>query len=61
VTFDLRQHHLAHLGQHLLVRPRGLPDEMQQRLMLAAVRSGAVIAAIGSTLLRSHGIIRPIQ
>ena len=27
----------------------------------AAVRSGAVIAAIGSTLLRSPGIISPIQ
>jgi hypothetical protein len=27
----------------------------------AAVRSGAVTAAIGSTLLRSHGSIRPTQ
>jgi hypothetical protein len=27
----------------------------------AAARSGAVIAAIGSTLLRSHGIISPVQ
>ena len=28
---------------------------------LAATRAGAVTAAIGSTLLRSHGIIRPMQ
>jgi hypothetical protein len=34
---------------------------MQQRLMLRTVRSGAVTAAIGSTLLRSSGIIRPMQ
>jgi hypothetical protein len=34
---------------------------MQQRLMLRRVRSGAVIAAIGSTLLRSQGIIKPMQ
>jgi hypothetical protein len=35
---------------------------MQQRLMLSrrAMRR-AVIAAIGSTLLRSHGISRPVQ
>src|ERR1019366_5450099 len=34
VTLDLRQHHLAHLGQHPLVRPRRVADEMQQGLML---------------------------
>jgi hypothetical protein len=30
-------------------------------MMLAAVRCGAVIAVIGSTLLRSHGISGPVQ
>ena len=35
VPLDMWQHHLAHLGQHLLVRPLSLTDEMQQRLMLA--------------------------
>jgi hypothetical protein len=34
---------------------------MQQRLMLGAVRCGAVTAAIGSTLLRSPGISNPTQ
>src|ERR1017187_923135 len=34
VTLDLRQHHLAYLGQHLLVRPRGVADKMQERLVL---------------------------
>jgi hypothetical protein len=34
VPLDLWQHHLAHLGQHLLVRSLSLADEMQQRLML---------------------------
>ena len=34
VPLDLWQHHLAHLGQHLLVRPLSLADKMQQRLML---------------------------
>src|ERR1700730_4471632 len=29
-----RQHHLAHLRQHLLVGPTTLANEMQQRLML---------------------------
>src|SRR5258705_5386341 len=29
VTLDLRQHHLAYLGQHLLVRPPRPPDKMQ--------------------------------
>ena len=34
VTFDLRQHHLAHLGQHSLVRPTRIADKMQERLVL---------------------------
>jgi hypothetical protein len=34
VTLDLRQHHLAHLGQHFLVRPPGIADKMQERLVL---------------------------
>ena len=34
MPLDARQHHLAHLGEHLLVRPLSLADEMQQRLML---------------------------
>src|ERR1700687_6160994 len=29
-----RQHHLAHFGQHLLIRPGGDTDKMQQRLVL---------------------------
>jgi hypothetical protein len=31
VPLDLCQHHLAHLGQHLLARLLFLADEMQQR------------------------------
>jgi hypothetical protein len=31
---DRRQHHLAHLGQHVLVRPGRVGDKMQQRLVL---------------------------
>ena len=34
VPLDLRQNHLAHLGQHPLVRPPACAHEMQQRLML---------------------------
>ena len=34
VTLDLRQHHLAYLGQHSLVRPRRIANKMQQRLVL---------------------------
>src|SRR5437773_2133853 len=34
VPLDLWQYHLAHLGQHLLVRPLSRADKMQQRLML---------------------------
>ena len=34
MPLDLRQHHLAHLGQDLLVRPAPFADKMQQRLML---------------------------
>ena len=34
VALQLRQHHLAHLGQNVLVRPGRLTDKMQQRLML---------------------------
>jgi len=34
VTFNRRQHLLPHLGQNLLIRPCGLADEMQKRLML---------------------------
>src|SRR5437762_8360378 len=34
VFLDRRQHHLAHLGQHLLIRPGRDADKMQQRLML---------------------------
>ena len=34
VPFQLRHHHLAHLGEDALVRPPSLADEMQQRLML---------------------------
>jgi hypothetical protein len=30
VTLDLWQHHRAHLGQHILVRPVRSPDKMQQ-------------------------------
>src|SRR6266404_3901123 len=34
LPFHGRQHHLAYLGQHLLVRPGRDTDKMQQRLML---------------------------
>src|SRR5712672_1173662 len=34
LPFHCRQHHLAHLGQHPLIRPRCDTDKMQQRLML---------------------------
>src|ERR1700675_4481377 len=34
LPFHRRQHHLAHLGQHPLVRPCRDTDKMQQRLML---------------------------
>jgi hypothetical protein len=37
------------------------PTKCSSDWCCAAVRSGAVIAAIGSTLLRSHGIIKPRQ
>ena len=62
VPLDRRQHHLAHLGQHLLVRP-ACPRRQNAAATDAAPPSdaGAVTAAIGSTLLRSHGIIRPVQ
>src|SRR5580658_636971 len=61
VTLYLRQHQSADLGQNPLVRLVAFPNKMQQRLICAAVRSGAVTAAIGSTLLRSQGIISPTQ
>jgi hypothetical protein len=34
VALQRRPHHLAHLGQDLLIRPGRLADKMQQRLML---------------------------
>src|SRR5258708_34496654 len=34
VLLNYRQHHLAYLGQHPLVRPRRDTDKVQQRLML---------------------------
>jgi hypothetical protein len=34
VPFDLRQHHLPHLGESPLVRPFPFADEELQRLML---------------------------
>src|SRR5258708_5194267 len=34
VTLDLRQHHLTHLAQHIVVGPTPFTDKMQQRLML---------------------------
>jgi hypothetical protein len=38
-----------------------LPTKCKSDWCCAAVRSGAVIAASGSTLLRPAGIIRPVQ
>jgi hypothetical protein len=38
-----------------------LPTKCKSDWCCAAVRSGAVIAAIGSTLLRSAGISSPVQ
>jgi hypothetical protein len=40
---------------------RPSPTKCNSDWCCAAVRSGAVTAAIGSTLLRSQGIIRPRQ
>jgi hypothetical protein len=57
VAFQLWQHQFPHLRENVLVRPSSLADKMKKRSMLAAVRFGAVIAAIGSRLLRSQGII----
>jgi hypothetical protein len=37
------------------------PTKCRSDWCCAATRAGAVTAAIGSTLLRSHGIIRPVQ
>jgi len=37
------------------------PTKCSNDWCCAAVRPGAVTAAIGSTLLRSHGIISPLQ
>jgi hypothetical protein len=37
------------------------PTKCSSDWCCAAVRDGAVTAAIGSTLLRAHGIIRPVQ
>jgi hypothetical protein len=37
------------------------PTKCSSDWCCAAVRAGAVSAAIGSTLLRSHGIINPMQ
>jgi hypothetical protein len=34
VSFQMRHHQFAHLGQHRPIRPRGLTDEVQQGLML---------------------------
>ncbi len=34
VTLDLRQHHLTHFAQHIVVGPPPFTDKMQQRLML---------------------------
>jgi len=34
ILLDRRQHHLAHLGQHLLVRPGRHADKVKQRLVL---------------------------
>ena len=61
LRLDRRQDQFARLGQNRLVRPSRLADQMQKRLMLAETRAGARIAAIGSTLLRSPGINRPMQ
>jgi hypothetical protein len=37
------------------------PTKCNSDWCCAAVRAGAVTAAIGSTLLRSHGSISPVQ
>jgi hypothetical protein len=61
VTLDCRHHQLAHLGEHPLVRPLSLADEMQELLMLHRTWAGAVTAAIGSTLLRPSAVNSPAQ
>ena len=55
-----RRRKFANLRQHLFIRPRRLPYEVQQRLMRRR-RSRDTIEAIGSTLLRSHAISKPVQ
>src|SRR6266540_6505898 len=41
VSRNLRQHHLAYFGQHIIVRPSCLTDKMQQRLMLCRGPTGS--------------------
>jgi hypothetical protein len=55
-------HHLfAHLGEQLLIRPRGIGDKVQELLMLRETRPGSVTTAIGSTLRRPSVASRPAQ
>jgi hypothetical protein len=68
VALNCRQDHFSHFRQDLLVQPKTFsfnqgdwPTKCSSDWCCAAVRSGAVTAAIGSTLLRSHGIIKPRQ
>ena len=61
MTLDRRQDLIAYRAHHALVRPASLTHEVQQGLMLSRRSTGAVMAASGSTLLRSTGISRPRQ
>ena len=60
-AFDDRQGQFANPVENPLVRPRRVGDEISNDWCLAETRAGAVIAAIGSTLLRSPGINKPRQ
>jgi hypothetical protein len=61
VTLHPRQHHLAYLGQHPRVRPSRLPNKMQQRLMLRSRSFRRRHRRHRLELLRSPGIISPMQ
>jgi hypothetical protein len=61
VALYRRQHHLADLAKTFSSDQLPSPTKCNNDRCCAAVHSGAVIAAIGSTLLRAHGIISPTQ
>lgn len=60
LRFERRRREGANLGQHRLVRPRRLPDEVQQRLMLRRdPRRGARFNPDRMTV-RSRGAVKAL-